>query len=179
MSYGSGPHLPAEVSSGADTCLMAHCGSWASSIKKSLVDLSVELDMHVLNARAYVFNASDIRASWGCKTCRQATQSMPVSRVDRQLQCDYSAALALWTTQLAPLQCQATRQHGVTLLTECNVTGDKTSHAHIVKDIICHSYLLVPYYIGFYLSRGHLSGLGSHCNCPNVIGSLNPKSIQS
>jgi hypothetical protein len=34
-----------------------------------------------------------------------------------------------------PLQCQVTRQHDVTLLTECNVAGDKTRRAHTVEDI--------------------------------------------
>jgi hypothetical protein len=47
--------------------------------------------------------------------------------------------LTLWTTRLAPLQCQVTQQHDVTLLTECNVAGDKTSRAHTVEDIICYS----------------------------------------
>jgi hypothetical protein len=53
-----------------------------------------------------------------------------------QLQCDYSTAPALWITRLTPLQCQVTRQHGATLLTECSVTGDKSRRAHAVEDII-------------------------------------------
>jgi hypothetical protein len=56
------------------------------------------------------------------------------------------------TTLLAPLQCQVTRQHITTLLIECSVAGDKTRRAHTVEDIICYSYILVPYCIGFYLS---------------------------
>jgi hypothetical protein len=55
------------------------------------------------------------------------------------LQYDYSVTSALWTTRLAPLQCQVIRQHDVTLLTECSVTGDKIRRAHIVEDIICYS----------------------------------------
>jgi hypothetical protein len=31
------------------------------------------------------------------------------------------------------------------------MAGDKTRHAHTLEDIICYSYLLVSYYIGFYL----------------------------
>jgi hypothetical protein len=57
--------------------------------------------------------------------------------------CIYSVATirlqrdaALWT---APLQCQVTRQHDATLLTECSVAGDKTERAHTVEDIICYS----------------------------------------
>jgi hypothetical protein len=72
---------------------------------------------------------------WVCKTCGQAAQSIP-------------AAPALWTTHLAPLQCQATRQHSVTLLTECSVAGDKTRRAHAVEDIIGYSKLVDPYGIG-------------------------------
>jgi hypothetical protein len=52
VSYGSGPHLPTEVGSGAVTC---HTGSpWAMSlsIKKRLASLTVQLGMHVHNARA-------------------------------------------------------------------------------------------------------------------------------
>jgi hypothetical protein len=85
---------------------------------------------------------------------------MPVRRADRQLQCDYSASSALWTTRLAPLHCQAARQHGVTLLTKCNMAGDKTRCAHAVEDIICYSYPLVPYCIGFYLPRATCQTLG-------------------
>jgi hypothetical protein len=55
------------------------------------------------------------------------------------LQYCYSALPALWTTHRAPLQCQVTRQHDATLLTECSVTGDKISRAHIIEDIICYS----------------------------------------
>jgi hypothetical protein len=50
-----------------------------------------------------------------------------------------STAPALWTIRLAPLQCQATRQHSATLLIECSVAGDKTKGAHAIEDIICYS----------------------------------------
>jgi hypothetical protein len=95
-----------------------------------------------------------------CKTCRHASTV--------QLQYGYSTTSALWTTHLAPLQCQVTRQHDATLLTKYSMTGDKIRCAHIVEDIICYSYLLVPYCIWFYLPRGHLSDLGSHCNYPTL-----------
>jgi hypothetical protein len=78
MSYGSGPHLPAEVGSGAATCPAAPCGLWASSVKKSLSVMPVQLGTHVPNVRAQVFNAPD-RA---CMTCGQAMQSMQARRVD-------------------------------------------------------------------------------------------------
>jgi hypothetical protein len=64
---------------------------------------------------------------------------MHIRHADRQLQCDYSAAPALYTTHLALLQCRATRQHGATVLTECSVVCDKTRRAHVVEDIICYS----------------------------------------
>jgi hypothetical protein len=51
---------------------------------------------------------------------------------------DYSAAPALWTTRLTSLQCRATRQHGVLLLIECNISDNKTRHAHAAEDIICY-----------------------------------------
>jgi hypothetical protein len=70
---------------------------------------------------------------------------------------------------------------------ECSVAGDKTRRDHTIQDIICYSWLLLPYCIGFYLPCGHLSGIGSHCNCPalsykrlgqmSVLGvALNPNS---
>jgi hypothetical protein len=69
-----------------------------------------------------------------------------------RLQYGYSATQTLWTNRLALLQCQVTRQYDITLLIKCSVTGDKTRRVYTVEDIICYSYLLVPYCIGFYLS---------------------------
>jgi hypothetical protein len=135
VSYGSGPHLPGEVRSGAATYPMATCGPRASSIKKSLVALPVQLDMHVPSAHAQVSKAPN-RA---CKTCGQVAHSMSARRADMQLQCDYSTVTALYTTCLALLQCQVTQQHDATLLTKCSVVGDKTRCAHAFKDIICYS----------------------------------------
>jgi hypothetical protein len=83
-----------------------------------------------------------------------------------RLQYGYSVTPALWTTRLAALQCQMTQQHDTTLLTECSVAGDKTRHAYTVEDIICYSYPLVSYCIGFSLPQGYLSELGSHYNYP-------------
>jgi hypothetical protein len=156
ISYGSGPHLPVEVGFGAATYPMVPCGPRASGIKKSLAVLLVQLGTHLPNARAQVSNASDRTR----KTCGKVVQSMPIRRADRQLQCYYSTAPALWITCLIPLQCQATRQHSVTLLTECSVAGDKTSRAHTVEDIICYSYPLEPYCIGFYLPEATCRVLG-------------------
>jgi hypothetical protein len=53
--------------------------------------------------------------------------------------CIYIATSALWTTGLAPLQCQVTRQQDVILLTECNMADDKTRRVHIIEDIIHYS----------------------------------------
>jgi hypothetical protein len=64
---------------------------------------------------------------------------MSARHADRQLQYDYSAAPALWTTGLAPLQCHVTRQNDSALLTECSVADDKIRHVQAVEDIICYS----------------------------------------
>jgi hypothetical protein len=72
------------------------------------------------------------------------------------------------TTRLTLLQYQVPRHHDVTLLTEYSVTCDKIRRDHTIEDIICYSYLLVFYCIGFYLPSDHLSGLGSHYNCPTL-----------
>jgi hypothetical protein len=75
---------------------------WASSIKNSLVDLLVQLDLHVFNVHAHISKAPDGRAIMDlqhvptgnavnvCKTCGQAV-----------IVC--SVAPALWTTRLTPL----------------------------------------------------------------------------
>jgi hypothetical protein len=60
------------------------------------------------------------------------------------------------------------QQHVTTLLTVCSEAGDKTGRTHDVEDIICYSWLVVPYSIGFSLPRGHLLGLGTHYNCPTL-----------
>jgi hypothetical protein len=43
------------------------------------------------------------------------------------------------------------QQHSATLLTVCSEAGDKTGCTHVVEDIICYSWSVVPYNIGFYL----------------------------
>jgi hypothetical protein len=43
------------------------------------------------------------------------------------------------------------QQHGATLLIKRSEVGDKTRRTHAVEDIICYSYLVEPYSIGFYL----------------------------
>jgi hypothetical protein len=53
-------------------------------------------------------------------------------------------------------------------------TADRAHHVQAtgldvpqaVEDIICYSWPLMSYYIGFYLSRGHMSDLDSQCNYP-------------
>jgi hypothetical protein len=129
VSHGSGSHLPAREGSSAATCPAALCELHTSSIKKSLAVLLVQLGTHVPNAHTQVSKSPD-RA---CKTCGQTTQSMSTWRADGQLQCDYSTTPTLWTTRLTPLQCQATRQHYATLLTECNMTGDKIRRVTLLK----------------------------------------------
>jgi hypothetical protein len=68
----------------ATTRPVVPCGTRASSIKKSLADLPVQLGQHVHNTHALIFKAPDIRAImclqdvWAgntinvCKTCVQA-----------------------------------------------------------------------------------------------------------
>jgi hypothetical protein len=99
----------------------------------------VHLGTHVPNARAHVSKAPHVRAIMRLKDVKQCSQYLQGVQT-----CIYSAATirlqcALWTTHLAPLQCQVTQQHDVTLLTEFNVSSDKTRRAHTVEDIICYS----------------------------------------
>jgi hypothetical protein len=64
---------------------------------------------------------------------------MPTKRTGTRLQCDNSAASALRTTRLSPLQCRVTQQHDATVLAECSVAGDMTRRVHAAEDIICYS----------------------------------------
>jgi hypothetical protein len=94
VSYSSGPRLPVEVGFGAVTNHVAPCGPWASSIKKSLAVIPMQLGTYVPNARAQVFKALDIRVIMGlqdvragsavnaCKTCRQGSYN--ATTVQRQ-----------------------------------------------------------------------------------------------
>jgi hypothetical protein len=143
VSYGSGPHIPVEVVSGASMCPAGPYGPRVSSINKSIAGLPMQLDTHVPNTRVHVSKAPHVRAIMRlqdvqassvvntCKACGHASTMW--------LQYGYSATAALWTTRLAPLQCQVTRHHDATLLTEYSVAGDKTRRAHTVEDIICYS----------------------------------------
>jgi hypothetical protein len=84
VSYGSRPRFSAEVNSDAAMCLVPSYGPRASSIKKNLAVLSVQLVTYVPNIREHVFKALDIRVIMGlqdvradsainvCKTCRYA-----------------------------------------------------------------------------------------------------------
>jgi hypothetical protein len=125
----------------ATTCHAVPCGPRASNIKKSLTSLPVQLGSHVPNARTHICKTPDANVIMGLqdvwtssafnayKTCRQTTHLMPTRRADRRLQRDYSAASGLLTTRLSPLQCQATRQHGVMLLNESGMAG-RQDRAH-------------------------------------------------
>jgi hypothetical protein len=44
------------------------------------------------------------------------------------------------------------QQYNATLLTVCTEAGNKAGHTHAAEDIICYSWPVVPYSIGFYLS---------------------------
>jgi hypothetical protein len=133
VSYGFEPHLPYEVGFGDTTCPTGPYGSRASSIKKCLPGLPVQLGTHVPNTHTHIFRAPQVRVIMRlqdvqtdnvvntCKVCRQAST----------VRLQYNASTM--TTRMAPLQCQMTRQHDATLLTECSVAGDKTRHAHTVE----------------------------------------------
>jgi predicted RNA-binding Zn-ribbon protein involved in translation (DUF1610 family) len=78
VSYASGPHLPVEVDSDAAKYPAVPCELQASSIKKSLAVLHVQLDTYVSNACVQVSNAPDRACKMcgqaavnACKTCRQ------------------------------------------------------------------------------------------------------------
>jgi hypothetical protein len=103
----------------------------------------VQLGTHVLNTRANISKAlhvmaimclQDVQTDSVINTCKMCKHTSTV-----RLQYGYSAMLVLWTTRLAPLQCQVTRQYDATLPTECSVVGDKTRRAHTIEDIICYS----------------------------------------
>jgi hypothetical protein len=51
------------------------------------------------------------------------------------------------------------------------MAGDKTRRAHTVEGIICYSYLLVPYCIGFYLP-------GATCRALGLIVTARPWAIK-
>jgi hypothetical protein len=61
VSYGSGPHLPAEMGYGAATCPVGPYEPRASSIKKSLTCLPVQLGTHVPNAHMHVSKAPHVK----------------------------------------------------------------------------------------------------------------------
>jgi hypothetical protein len=93
VPYGSGPHLPVEVSSGAVTCPTGPYGPRASSIKESLAGLPVQLGTHVFNARAHVstrrgHHASVRRAGWQYSQYMQGVRTCIYSAFTVRLQCD-------------------------------------------------------------------------------------------
>jgi hypothetical protein len=99
------------------------CGPHASSIKKSLVGMPVQLGSCVFKAHAHVFNTSDTRAIMGLQDMRAG------GTFNAHMTCGQAATVrlqcntALLTTRKAPLQCQVTRHHDATLQTECDLAG--------------------------------------------------------
>jgi hypothetical protein len=103
-----------EGSDAATACPSVSCGPQASSIKKSLAGLSVQLGSHAPNARAHVSNTpdartitdlQDVRASGtfnACKTCRQAADLMSVRRADMWLQYHTGPVDQLRGTAISP-----------------------------------------------------------------------------
>jgi hypothetical protein len=81
-----------------------------------------------------IMRLQDVHTESVVNTCKACGHASTV-----RLQYGYSVTPSLWTTRLAPLQCQVTRQHNATLLIECSVAGDKTRCAHTIEDIICYS----------------------------------------
>jgi hypothetical protein len=81
MPYGSGPRLSVGEGSSATTRPTVPSGPWASSIKKGLIGLPMQLGSHVSKARTHVPKVPDVRAIidlqdvWtggvinACKTC--------------------------------------------------------------------------------------------------------------
>jgi hypothetical protein len=87
--------------------------------------MSMQLGSCVSRAHTHVNKAPNVRAIMGM----QNVWAGCVFNAPQDVwTCGYSAAAALLTTRNAPLQCQATQQHGVILRTECDVAGrqDKT-----------------------------------------------------
>jgi hypothetical protein len=87
MPYGSEPHLPVEVGSDTATCLAGPYGPRDSTIKKSLVGLSVQLGMHVPNTRTHVsmsphvsaiMRLQDVQAGSVVNTCKVCEQTSTV-----------------------------------------------------------------------------------------------------
>jgi hypothetical protein len=87
--------------------------------------MSMQLGSCVSRAHTHVSKAPNVRAIMGM----QNVWAGCVFNAPQDVwTCGYSAAAALLTTRNAPLQCQATQQHGVILRTECDVAErqDKT-----------------------------------------------------
>jgi hypothetical protein len=141
VSYSFRPRLPAEVGFGAATCPTGLCATCFKHKEKPSKSACAARHAYSQHTRTR-FQGPHIRAIMHLQyvqcsiinTCKACGQTSTV-----RLQYSYSATPALWTTHLAPLQCQVTRQYDATLLTECSVAGDKTRCAHTVEDIICYS----------------------------------------
>jgi hypothetical protein len=137
VSYGSGPRLPAEVGSDVAMCPMAP--DLASRLGRAPALPRVPWLPVGHGFQAHVFKMPHVRAIMRLQDV-QANSVVNIYKACRhasivRLQYDYSATLVLWTTRLAPLQCQVTRQHDITLLIECIVAGDKTRRAHPIENI--------------------------------------------
>jgi hypothetical protein len=114
MPYDFGPRLLIEVGSDAATCPVAPCGPRASSIKKSLVVLLVQLGTHVPNARAHVSKSPNIRAIMGLQDVRagSAANACKACRHVATMRLQYSAS---------------TMDHSLDTIT---VTSDLTTRRH-------------------------------------------------
>jgi hypothetical protein len=55
VSHGTGPRLPAGEGSGAVMHPIVPCGPWASSIKKCLAGLAMQLGSHISKECSHVF----------------------------------------------------------------------------------------------------------------------------
>jgi hypothetical protein len=62
VSHSSRPYLPNKKGSGAVACPMIPYGLWASTIKKGLAHLPMQLGSHVSKARVHVLKAPIARA---------------------------------------------------------------------------------------------------------------------
>jgi hypothetical protein len=70
---------------GVATHPVVPCEPRASSIKKSLAGLPMQLLSCAPNARTHVSNVPDVEPSWAYKTCRQAASLMHARCADRWL----------------------------------------------------------------------------------------------
>jgi hypothetical protein len=89
VSYGSGSHLLIEMDSGTTTYPAVPCWPRASRIKKSLAVLTVQLGMHVPNARKFPRRLTGPARRTGMQRSQyQGVQTGIYSAAIVRLQCD-------------------------------------------------------------------------------------------